>query len=71
MSDEEVIGYPRPGTSPACGGGNVQVVLYKMPAPEEYESAPAWVEFAGCVIPEDFPTRCCNDCGNAWRRPPV
>jgi ribosomal protein S27AE len=54
------------GTCPRCGSGDVIHVVLGMPAPFEVESAPPWVEFAGCVLVGEPTTRRCDRCGAGW-----
>jgi hypothetical protein len=62
--DPEPYDVPR-GTCPECGSGAVRHHVIGMPAhPEVMETAPAWVEFEGCVHPGY--TRSCRACGLHW-----
>lgn len=66
-STEERIQEGR-GTCPRCGSGEVTHVMFGMPAFEDYEQSPPWVEFAGCVV-EGARARYCDDCGHGWDPP--
>lgn len=50
---------------PRCHSANVTHVVIGMPDFDVVDSAPSWVEFAGCVV-HSFDDRRCESCGSSW-----
>jgi RNA polymerase subunit RPABC4/transcription elongation factor Spt4 len=53
------------GKCPVCGSRRVTHIVLGMPRPGEVETAPEWVEFAGCIVTSDD-DRACDACGRRW-----
>lgn len=52
------------GTCPACGSGRVRHSVAGMVLSDTVESAPDWVDFAGCLPLMD--DRSCDACDHQW-----
>ncbi|WP_394214254.1 (deoxy)nucleoside triphosphate pyrophosphohydrolase [Brachybacterium vulturis] len=52
------------GTCPCCGGDQVIHRVIGMPTAEAHETAPAWVDWAGCT--GLGPDRSCEECAHTW-----
>lgn len=42
--------------------------MFGMPGPDAFDTAPAWVRFAGCTILGRPAQRACDACGHEWDR---
>ena len=52
-----------------CGGSTIPIA-YGMPDADFFDAAERGeVELAGCIMPEDPPTRRCRTCGAGWPEP--
>ncbi len=59
------------GTRDTCTScGSVEVAHVSFGFPADPESAPAWVEFGGCVIDGNQHDRRCATCGHSWASSP-
>jgi hypothetical protein len=58
-------GWGPRGTCPRCQSSKVTHIVIGMPDFGEVESAPSWVDFAGCVVHSSDDRRC-DGCGKTW-----
>ncbi|HEX4019262.1 MAG TPA: HD domain-containing protein [Frankiaceae bacterium] len=52
---------------PVCGAGDVTLIVWGMPTPDDMQAAPDDVSFGGCVVMVDSPDFLCQLCGHGWQ----
>jgi hypothetical protein len=52
---------------PACGAGDVTLIVWGMPVAGDVENADDGVSFGGCIVEETSPDFRCQVCGHGWQ----